>query len=71
MADIYELAGVLRILCLASGTNARMIKAHAFLANDPSGFYAEVDEAIRQVRLELGFDEIPGMPEDTLPHPDP
>jgi hypothetical protein len=70
-ADIYELAGVLRALCLASVTITRVIKAHAFLANNPSDYYAEVDQAIHQVRLELGIDDAPEMPDDTSLQPDP
>lgn len=58
-ADIYELAGVLRTICLASATITRIIKAQAFLTNDPNDFYRDVEEAIRQVRLEMGFDEPP------------
>jgi hypothetical protein len=70
-ADIYELAGVLRAICLASATITRVIKAHAFLANDPSDFYTEVDQAIRQVRLELGIDEAPSLPNDSHSLVDP
>ena len=61
-ADLYELAGVLRTICLASATITRIIKAQAFLANDPSDFYRDVDEAIRQVRIEMGIDEDPSLP---------
>jgi len=70
-ADIYELAGILRAICLASVTITRVIKAHAFLANDPSDFYTEVDQAIRQVRLELGIDVASEMPDASSPYPDP
>jgi hypothetical protein len=61
-ADLYEIAGILRAVCLASSTITRIIKAQAFLVNDPSGFYQEVDEALRQVRLEMGLDIPPETP---------
>lgn len=51
--DPYELAGVLRILCLASVSITRIIKAQALLTHDNSGLLDEIDEAIRQVNLEL------------------
>jgi hypothetical protein len=44
-ADLYELAGVLRTICLASATITRIIKAQSIIANDPSDFYRDVDEA--------------------------
>jgi hypothetical protein len=62
-ADLYEIAGILRTVCLASATITRIIKAQAFLVNDPSNFYQEVDEAIRQVRIEMGIDDPPESPE--------
>jgi hypothetical protein len=55
-ADIYELAGVLRTICLASATITRIIKAQSFLVNDPTDFYRDMDEAVRQVRIEMGID---------------
>lgn len=58
-ADLYELAGVLRTICLASATITRIIKAQAFLVNDPTDFYRDVDEAIHQVRIKLGVDPPP------------
>ena len=64
-ADLYELAGVLRTICLASATITRIIKAQAFLTNDPSDFYRDVDEAIRQVRIEMGIDDPPPLPPET------
>ena len=64
-ADLYELAGVLRTICLASATITRIIKAQAFLTNDPSDFYRDVDEAIRQVRIEMGLDDPPPLPPET------
>ena len=64
-ADLYELAGVLRTICLASATITRIMKAQAFLTNDPSDFYRDVDEAIRQVRIEMGLDDPPPLPPET------
>ncbi len=64
-ADLYEIAGVLRAICLASATITRIIRAQSFLANDPSGFYADIDQAIRQVRIEMGIDP-PPTPTDSL-----
>jgi len=63
-ADLYELAGVLRTICLASATITRIIKAQAFLTNDPNDFDNEVDQAIRQVRIEMGIDK---PPDSSLP----
>jgi len=57
-ADLYDLAGILRAICLASTTITRVIKAQAFLANDPTE-WNEIDEAIRQVRIEMGLDDPP------------
>ena len=51
--DLYELAGVLRILCLASVSITRVIKAQALLNHDDSGLLDEIGEAIRQVNMEL------------------
>lgn len=58
-ADLYDLAGTLRAICLASSTITRIIKAQSIIANDPSDFYRDVDEAIRQVRIDLGVDAPP------------
>jgi len=64
-ADLYELAGVLRTVCLASATITRIIRAQAILANDPTEFYRDVDDAIRRVRLEMGIDPDPSLPPET------
>jgi hypothetical protein len=63
-ADLFELAGILHTLCLASSTITRIIRAQALLGNDPTDFYESVDEAIRQVRIEMGRDR-------PLPPPEP
>ncbi len=57
--DYYDNISVLRAICLASGTITRVIKTQSFLANDRSDFFASVDEAIRQVRIEMGIDPDP------------
>jgi hypothetical protein len=57
--DLYDLAGTLRAICLASTTITRIIKAQAFISSDPTDFYNSVDEAIRQVRIEMGIDPPP------------
>ncbi len=51
--DLYELAGVLRMLCLASVSITRIIKAQALLNNDDSDLHEAIDEAIRRVNHEL------------------
>ena len=58
-ADLYDLAGVLRTICLATSAITRIIKAQAFLVNDPNDFYSSVDQAIREVRIEMGIDPPP------------
>jgi hypothetical protein len=62
-ADIYELAGILRTICLATSAITRIIKAQAFLVNDPNDFYRDIDEALRQVRIEMGIDPPPSISE--------
>ena len=52
-ADTYELADVLRILCLASSTITRVIKTQYFLSVSNTGLDDEISEAIRQVNAEL------------------
>ncbi len=59
-ADMYELAGILRAICLASTSITRIIRAHSFLASDNSEWSLAVDEAIRQLLIELG--EVPSPP---------
>ena len=58
-ANFYQLAGILRAICLASSALTRIIKAQAFLVNEPTNFYAEIDEALRQARVEMGIDDPP------------
>ncbi len=58
-ADVYDLAGILRAICLASATITRIIRIQSFIANDPNQFDEELSEALRQVRLEMGLDQPP------------
>jgi hypothetical protein len=58
-ADISAHAGILRTICLSTSAITRIIKAQAFLINDPNDFYRDVDEVIRQVRIEMGIDDPP------------
>jgi hypothetical protein len=74
-ADAYELAGILRILCLASTTITRILKAHYLLSTINDNFSQELDEAIRQVQEEWAKNPPPPIlayPEiyyATHPHP--
>jgi len=53
MADFYELADTLRILCLASTSITRLIKTQYLLTTSNTGLDDEISEAIRQVNAEL------------------
>lgn len=57
--DFYDVVSVLRAICLASGTVTRIIKTQSFLAADSSVFNVDMDQAIRQVRREMGLDPRP------------
>ena len=52
-ADFYELADILRILCLASTTITRLTKTQYLLSTSNTGFDDELAEAIRQVNEEF------------------
>jgi hypothetical protein len=52
-SDLYERCSAI----------TRIIKAQAFLVNDPNDFYRDVDEALRQVRIEMGIDPPPSTSE--------
>jgi len=67
-ADLYELADILRSICLASSTITRIIKAQAFLVKDSTGFREEVEEAIRRVRINLGLDKELESPDASPPN---
>ncbi len=65
-ADMYDLAGILRAICLASTSITRIIKAQSFLASYTSDFSRDVEEAIRQVRVELGIDPPPPSTDENV-----
>ena len=52
-ADLYELAGILRILCLASTTITRILRVHYILTGSENDLDRDIEEAIRQVHAEL------------------
>jgi hypothetical protein len=52
-ADLYELAGVLRAVCLASTTITRVIKVHAFLASQNPDTEAAITRAINSIIDEM------------------
>jgi hypothetical protein len=52
-ADSYELADILRILCLASSTITRLTKTQYLLSTNNTGLDDEIAEAIRRVNAEL------------------
>jgi hypothetical protein len=52
-ADLYELAGILRILCLASTTITRILRVHYILTGSENDIDRDIEEAIRQVHAEL------------------
>ncbi len=66
--DYYDNISVLRAICLASGTISRIIKTQTFLASDHSDFFAAADEAIRQLRIEMGIDPQPDSPAEMPAH---
>ena len=65
-ADLYELAGILRILCLASSTISHIIKTQYLLSLNHDDFSEELNEAIRQVHEEWEKDTSPPI----LAYPD-
>ena len=63
-ADFYELADILRILCLASTTITRLTRTQYLLSTSDTGFDDDLAEAIRQVNLEFRS-RTPPYPQDT------
>jgi hypothetical protein len=51
--DPYDLAEILRILCLASSTISRVIRTQFLLNSNGTPFANEIDEAIRQFNNDL------------------
>jgi len=62
-ADFYELADILRILCLASTTITRLTRTQYLLSTSDTGFDDDLAEAIRQVNLEFRS-RTPPYPQD-------
>jgi hypothetical protein len=54
-ADVYDLAGILRAICLASDTITRIIRVQYLLGNSSNELSASIDEAIRQIGVEFGI----------------
>jgi hypothetical protein len=52
-ADLYELAAILRILCLASSTITRILRVNYLLNGSDNNLGDEIEMAIRQVHDEL------------------
>jgi hypothetical protein len=70
-ADAYELAEILRILCLASSTISRVVRTQCLITATGTSLDDEIAEAIRQVNYELLRNLPPSVPDDaSSPHPD-
>ena len=54
-ADIYDLAGILRVICLASDTITRIIRTQYLLGDSSNELSASIDEAIHQIGVEFGI----------------
>src|SRR4030042_5857777 len=52
-ANFYELADTLRILCLASSTITRILRAHSIITGNMGGLDGEISQAIDQVLAEF------------------
>ena len=68
-ADSYELADVLRILCLASSTITRVIKTQYLLSISNSGMDDDIAEAIRQVNAEIQIKRLSSIQGDPTSAP--
>jgi hypothetical protein len=74
-ADVYELAVILRILCLASSTITRILRVNYLLSGSKSDLDREIEIAIREVNAELtsnknsslGNDDQKNSPDESLP----
>jgi hypothetical protein len=54
-ADVYDLAGILRAICLASATITRIIKVQSLLGSNSNQWSEAIDIAIRELGQELGI----------------
>ncbi len=61
--DYYDIVAVLRAICLASGTITRIIRTQSFLTGDTTSFNALINQAISEVRVEMGIDPEPSSAE--------
>ncbi len=57
--EYYDELSVLRAICLASGTITRIIRAQLFINSDSTDFTDSINQAIHEVRIEMGIDESP------------
>jgi hypothetical protein len=70
-SDAYELADILRALCLASSTITRVVKTQFLITSAASGIDDEIAEAIRQVNAEFHARLLPGQkPNPSLSSPE-
>jgi hypothetical protein len=70
-ADSYELADILRILCLASCTITRLTRTQVLLSTSNTGLADEISEAIRQVNAEFRPKLPPTSQDDSTSSPSP
>jgi len=68
-ADVYDLAGVLRAICLASATITRIIRIQSLLGSSTNDWQDAIDTAIHDISIELGIVQ-PGLPPSPPPAPD-
>jgi hypothetical protein len=61
--DLYETAGILRILCLATASLTHLIKTQHLLVSDSDDLFSDLRQALDQVGQELGI----GSPQNASP----
>ncbi len=71
--NLVEVAGVLRILCLASLTINRLIKTHQFLVGGTDEVASEIHEAISRITQKYHLDQYasPSLPPSSPLPPSP
>jgi hypothetical protein len=60
--DLYETAGILRILCLSTASLTRLIKTQHLLATDANDLERDLRKALEQVGQKLGISLTPDDP---------
>jgi hypothetical protein len=70
-SDVYELADVLRTLCLASSTITRVVKTQFLITSSAPGIDDEIAEAIQQVNAEFRARLLNQNPDPADPLSDP